>query len=149
MFTKNLIYTSLSKVDYLTSKQRAENIQNSLDWLSYQKEEPIYFINDICLNECMLIDQDYVCSTITTTNSDIIRWLRQYANDSKPLQSMIMCVIDSNDHPFPTLHFEIKKFLAYSRYSQYGRQNAKEKVLHIIENMMIRLSFLLKNEFDL
>jgi hypothetical protein len=149
MSAQNLIYTSFSKVGFLTSKQRADHIQNALDWLSNKKEEHIYFINEISINEYLLIDQDYVCSNIFTNNSDIIRWLQQYAKDLEPLRSMIMCIIDSNDHPFPTLHFEIKKKLAYFKYSQYGRQNAKEDVLYMIENMMIRLSFLLKNDSGL
>ena len=127
------------------SLSRTEHIQNALDWLSNKKEECIYFTNEISLNDYPLIENDYINSVKCTNNSDIIRWLQEYAKNSDPLRSMIMCIIDSNDHPFPLLHFEAKNSFESTLYFHSERENIKKKILHIIENILVKLSFLLIN----
>ena len=141
-----LISKLFSNVELLSSKQRQEYVQSAIDWLSNKKEESVYFTDDgISLDECQLIDIDYICDVEIITNSQIVSWFQQHSNILDPLQSMITCIIDSNDHPFFTLHADAHKIAESDTYSRIGRENAKEKVSYMITNMLIRLNFLVIN----
>lgn len=141
-----IVLGMLDKVHSLSTDQMRYYMNIALQWILRNKEEDVYLTDSgLSIDDCPTVDCGYQCGVDGLSNSDIIRWIAQYASSQDPLREMMKQVMNGDDHPFSRLRKDSLQIEKCATYPHSGSKNAIQKGSYFIAVILVRLSFLLRN----